>query len=143
MALTHSTGLRNFIITSGFATAFDTNGRINFYTGTKPAANDAATGTLLATLTLAADAFGSASNGGVAAGTITSDTSVDASGTPGYFIMYNSNETAPGSAAQTTDKRLLGTVTINGGGGDITFDSVTWIAGGTAAMSGFTWNAPA
>jgi len=143
MALKHSTGLRNWLISNGFATAFDTDGRINFYTGSIPsAADDAATGTLLATLSLASDAFGSASGGSVSAASISSDTNVDASGTPGYFVMYKASETAPGSAATATDKRLLGTVTIGGGGGDITFDSVTWIAGGTAAMSSFSWTAP-
>ena len=143
MALKHSTGLRNWLISNGFATAFDTDGRINFYTGSIPSgADDAATGTLLATLSLAADAFGSASGGSVSANSISSDTSVDNSGTPGYFMFYKSGETAPGSGATAADKRLLGTVTITGGGGDITFDSVTWVAGGTAAMTNFSWTAP-
>lgn len=56
MAVRISTGLRNLILDSGLATAFDTDGRIDIYTGSQPAAaNDDVSGTLLATLSLASD----------------------------------------------------------------------------------------
>lgn len=139
MAITHSTGLRNYCLDSGFASAFDTNGRIDIYTGTQPSANAAATGTLLATLTLATDAFSAASGGAVTANTIADDTAADASGTAGYFMLYNSNETAPGSAATTSDKRLIGSITATGGGGDMTFDTVSFVAGGVVSITGFTY----
>src|SRR3990172_1437221 len=139
MALLHSTGLRNFKLSTGLATAFDTNGAITFWTGTMPARDAANAGTLLATLPLSADAFAAPSAAAVVANAISSDVSVDASGTPVYFCIWDTTQTALASAASATDRRLYGTVTINGGGGDITFDSVTWIAGGTAAMSGFTY----
>jgi len=139
MTLLHSTGLRNFKLGTGLATAFDTNGAIAFFTGTMPARDAANTETLLATLPLSADSFGTPSAAAAVANTITSDVNVDASGTPGYFCIWNTTQTALTSAASATDRRLYGTVTINGGGGDITFDNITWVAGGTAAMSGFTY----
>lgn len=143
MALTHSTGLRNFILDSGLKTAFNTNGRINIYSGSPPAADNAATGTLLGTLTLSATAFAAATGGASVAAAITDDSNADASATAGYFMMYLSTETAPGSAAGSTDKRLLGTITATGGGGDMTFDVIAFIANGTIHITGFTYNYPA
>ena len=143
MALKLSTGAKNYALNSGLATAWDTNGRINIYTGSQPTnGGDAATGTLLATLTLSSDAFGAASGGVITANSITSDTSADATGTAGYFILYNSTETAPGSAAGSTDKRITGTVTATGGGGDMTFDSISFTSGGTVALTSLTITQP-
>lgn len=142
MAIQHSTGLRNYLLASGIASAFDTNGRIAIYTGTKPTADAAATGTLLATLTLSTDAMGTPANGAVAFNTITQDSDVDASGTPGYFIIYNTTETALTSAAGTSDKRLMGDITVTSGGGDITYDSVSWAQHGIATLSSLTYTAP-
>lgn len=139
MALKHSTGLQNFILGSGFATAFDTNGRISFYNGSVPANGDAAfTGTLLAECALSSDAFGSASSGAIAANSISNDTSVNASGTPTCFCMWVTTQTDPASSAGGSDRRLIGTVGTSGS--DINFDSVTWVAGGVVAVSGFTYN---
>ena len=143
MAIRLSTGLRNKINDSGLADAFDTNGRINIYSGAQPAsANDAATGTLLATLTLAADAVTAASSGGVLTfAAIGSDTSIDASGTPGWFRVHRASDTAPTSAANTTDRRYDGNIGTSGA--DLNFDSVTWVAGGTVAISSLTLTLPA
>jgi len=108
MATRLSTGLQNTSLDNGLGPAFDGgNARINIYTGTQPAsANDAATGTLLGTLTPSSDVFGNASNGTITANSISSDTSADASGTPGWARVYRTTDTAPGSAANTTDRRL-------------------------------------
>jgi hypothetical protein len=142
MSIQHSTGLRNFLLASGIATAFDTNGRIAIYSGTKPTRDAAATGTLLATLTLSADAMGTPASGAVAFNAITQDSDVDASGTPGYFVIYNSTETALTSVAGATDKRLMGDITATGNGGDITYDSVAWALHGIATLSSLTYTAP-
>jgi len=141
MALKHSTGLRNTKLTTGFKSAFDVDGAIDFYSGAVPAAgDDAANGTKLATVTLSAVSFGAAASGAVTAAAITSNINIGFSGTPLSFVMYKTSQTATNLAALVADRRLWGTVTINGGGGDITFDSVTWLAGGTVAMSAFTYN---
>jgi len=138
MALAHSTGLRNFKLTTGFATAFDTNGRLNIYTGAPPAAGAIATGTLLGTLTLSADSFAAAASGAVAINAVTSDTSADATGTAGWFALYLSTETALASAAGATDKRLYGTVATTGA--DMTIDNASIVAGGTIALSAWSYN---
>lgn len=143
MALRHSTGLRNKILDSGLADAFDTNGRVNIYTGTQPsAANDAASGTLLATLVLSSDSMGSASSGTVAFNSITSDSSADATGTAGYFRVYRTGDTAPDQAAASSDRRLDGNITATGGGGDMTFDSTSFVAGGVIAITSFSYTYP-
>jgi len=140
MALRRSVGLRNFCLTSGFATAFDGGtGRINIYTGSQPASADAAaTGTLLATLTLASDAFGAASSGAVAINSVTSDSAADASGAPGYARFYLTGDTAPGSIADSDDRRMDCDAT----GTEITFSGLVGgeiVAGGTVSVSSFTY----
>lgn len=107
-------------------------GYIEVRTGSQPATVDtAATGTLLATLTLSNPAFGNATTASPSVATanaITSDTSADATGTAGWFRAYNSGGTA----------KIDGSVTATGGGGDMTFDTVSFIAGGTVALTSWT-----
>ena len=74
-------------------------GYIEIRTGSPPSnVDDAATGTLLATLPLSDPAFGSAADanpGGIAtASAITSDSSADATGTAGWFRGFDSNGVA-------------------------------------------------
>jgi hypothetical protein len=124
------------------ATAFDTTGRINIYTGTQPATcATAASGTLLGTLTLASDSVtAGASSGTMTFAAITSDTSADATGTAGYGRVYRTGDTAPGSAGNTTDRRL--DFAISTSGSDVNFDSVSFVAGGTIAISSLTVTLP-
>lgn len=144
MSVKISTGLRTKIADSGVADAFDTTGRCNIYTGAQPATADtAASGTLLGTLALASDAAGSAASGVVTFNTITSDTSADASGTAGYARFYRTGDTAPGSAGNgTTDRRMDCSIALTSGG-DINFDNITIVAGGTIAISALTVTVPA
>lgn len=108
MTVRISTGLANAMLDGGLGPAFDGGtARINVYTGSQPAdANDAATGTLLATLTPGSDVFAAASGAAIAANAITQDSSADNSGTPGWVRVYRTGDTAPGSAAGATDRRL-------------------------------------
>ncbi len=105
---------------------------LKFYTGTQPASPDVAISdqTLLATLTFSDPAFGNASNGVATASPITSDVSVDASGTPTW------------ARAADSDGNAIVDFSVGTSGADINFDSVTWIAGGTAAMTSFTHTVP-
>jgi hypothetical protein len=135
MAVRLSTGLKTFALDSGLATAFDTTGRINVYSGAQPATADtAASGTLLGTLALSSDSFAAASAGAIAINSVTSDTSADATATAGYVRFYRTGDTAPGSAGNgTTDRRLdllIGT--------DISMDNTSVVTGGTIALSGYT-----
>lgn len=140
MALSHSTGLKNANLTSGFKTQFD-GGKVNIYTGTKPTNADTAlsSNTLLGTLTLAGTAFGAAASGVLTAATITPDSSADATGTATWFRMYVNGEDPTG--ASTTLKRLDGTVGTSGA--DMNLDSVSIVLGGTIACSACTYTHPA
>jgi hypothetical protein len=72
------------------------SGRLRIYSGTAPANADTALSgnTLLAELTLGATAFGAASAGVVTANAITADSSADATGTPTFFRLFQSNGTS-------------------------------------------------
>lgn len=141
MAIRLSTGTRNFILDSGLNTLFDTDGAINIYSGTIPANADAdvGAGTLLATLTFSSDWIGAASSGTSTLAAITSDTNVDASGTAAWFRIYDVSEGVTG--ASSTKRRIDGTVGTSGA--DLNFNTVTFVAGGTAAISSFTITLPA
>jgi hypothetical protein len=143
MAIKISGGLRNKILDSGLADAFDTTGRINIYTGSQPATADtAASGTLLGTLTLASDAVTSAaSSGAISFAAITNDTSADNSGTAGYGRIYRTGDTAPGSAGGSTDRRL--DFAISTSGSDVNFDTTTFVAGGVIAIPSLSITLPA
>ncbi len=74
-------------------------GTIQIRTGSQPTnVSDAATGTLLGTLTFSATAFGSGSTGTATANSITSDSSADNSGTAGHARFLNSGGTAVADA---------------------------------------------
>jgi hypothetical protein len=91
---------------------------IEIRTGSQPAsANDTATGTLLATVTCADPAFGSASSGvATLAGTPLSTTGV-AAGTAGWFRMKDSagNTVMDGSVGTSGAELNLNTTTISVG----------------------------
>lgn len=111
-------------------------GYIEIRTGSQPATvGTAASGTLLGTLTLSKPAFGNATSASPAVATaaaITSDSSADATGTAGWFRAYDSAGTAI----------IDGSVTATGGGGDLTLDSTSIVAGGTIAMTSWTVSHP-
>jgi hypothetical protein len=129
-----SSGLVNFVLDSGLKTAFDSDGRINIYSGAQPAnADAAATGTLLATLSMAATGIAAASSGVSAWAAITSDTNVDASATAGWFRVYKAADDPSGIS--TVFRRLDGAIPA-----DLDFDSETFVAGGTAAISALSYS---
>lgn len=100
-------------------------------TGSPPTnVSDADSGTLLATLTFSDPAFGAASSGVATADTITSDTNVDASGTAGHF------------RAKDSDSNTILQGTVGTSGADLNFNTVSFVAGGTAAISSLTVTVP-
>lgn len=107
-------------------------GTIEIRTGSAPTnTTDADSGTLLATLTFSSTAFGAASNGVATANSITSDTNIDATNTAAHYRVKNA----------------AGTVIFQGtcgtSGADINWNSVSFVAGGTAAISSLTYTQPA
>ena len=89
-------------------------------------------GAEVATLPLAATAFGAASSGTATAGTITSDSSATG-GTIATYKMETSGNT----------RIVGGSVTETGGGGDIEMSSLVIGAGDTVSVSSYTYSASA
>lgn len=90
-------------------------GTLKIYTGSQPANGDAApTGTLLVTITLPSPAFGAAS-GGIKAKSGTWSAAASAAGTAGWARFEDS----------ATGKKLDGTVTATGGGGEVELDNTS------------------
>jgi hypothetical protein len=108
------------------------HGNLYIRTGAAPTnTTDADSGTLLSTLPMSDPAFGSAAGGTATANAITSDTNIAATGTAGHFRGKDSN-------GVTVLQGSCGT-----SGADINFDSVSFIAGGTCAISSLTLTQPA
>lgn len=108
-------------------------GTIEIRSGTRPAgAGDAATGTLLATVTLLNPAFGAAS-GGVATLNDPAAVAGVAAGTASWFRAKN------GAAATVFD----GSVSVTGGGGDLQLATTTISVGLSVDITGGTVTMPA
>lgn len=135
MTLTLSNAVRSSMITA-LSTALDAGsgpGTIQIRSGTRPAGPaTAATGTLLATVTLADPAFGSATNGVVNLTDPASVTAV-ADGTATWCRFLDSSGTAV----------MDGRVTATGGGGDLTLATTTISTGLTIDITGGTLTQPA
>jgi hypothetical protein len=134
MALQFSTTVRNAML-DAIETAISTSAVFKVRSGSPPATCATAdSGTVLATISLAAD-WASAAAGGQKSwsGLPVTDASIDASGTAGHFRLY---------ASDGTTCHAQGTVTVTGGGGDMTVDSVDFVAAQTFNVTAFTWTAP-
>lgn len=139
---TISTALRNQIINgilnSQAGISFD-SGTLEIRSGAAPGPDAAATGTVLATITLPADAFAAASAGAAAKSGTWEDTSADAGGTAAHFRIIQSGDT--NGATGSTDERIEGTVSTSGA--DLNLDSTSISAGQTVTISTFTVTMPA
>lgn len=112
-------------------------GYIEIRTGAPPTnVDDAATGTLLATLALNDPAFGNAADdnpGAIAtANSITDDSSADATGTAGWFRAYDSDDTPI----------IQGTAGESGDTPDLVLDNKDINAGQTVSVTSWTVNMP-
>ena len=101
------------------------NARIRFYTGAKPTlCTDAPTGFLLATMALTGASGDWMSAAGAAGNVVTKTknassawtTTAGTAGVIGYYRIYDASDTVC---------HEQGTVTVTGGGGDITVDNTT------------------
>ena len=134
MTIQLSTAVRNAML-DAIETATGTSAILKIRTGAQPANCAAAdSGTVLATVNLAAD-WAAAASGGTKAwsGLPVSDLSADATGTAAHFRLY---------ASDGTTCHEQGTVTITGGGGDMTVDSTSFTAAQVFNITAFTWTAP-
>ena len=124
MAITTNDTLANALL-DGIDSVFN-SGTLTIREGTAPGAGNTATGTVLATITLPADAFAAASSRTKAKSGTWEDTSADATGTAAHFRLVGGSNI------------LEGTVTATGDGGDMELSSVSIVAGGTVTITAFT-----
>lgn len=129
MSLQLSVAARNARL-DAFETAVGVSAMLRIRSGAAPANCAAAdSGTVLATLTLPSDWLAAAASGAKAKSGTWSDASADAAGTAAHFRIYDS--------AGTTC-HLQGTVTVTGGGGDLTVDTTAIAVGQIVTITGFT-----
>ena len=129
MAVQLSTSVRNARLDAIESTA-GTSAILTIRTGAQPA--DCATansGTVLATLALPSDWLAAASSGSKAKSGTWQDTNADATGTAAHFRIHDSGGTTC---------HMQGSVTITGGGGDLTLDSVSITSGQSVTITSFS-----
>lgn len=131
MALQYGTTLRNNQLDQVEATA-GTAAKLHLYTGSAPAnCGTAASGTKLVEMALPSDWMNAAASGQkTKLGTWQGNGL--AAGTAGYFRIYDSTNTTC---------HVQGTVTITGGGGDLTLDNTNIAVNQVVAANTFTINA--
>jgi hypothetical protein len=109
------------------------SGYLEIRTGSPPSSPQvAATGTLLATLRLSLPAFAVFNNGQASANPIAPDVDIATTGMAGWFRIYNRDNVPV----------IDGIITATGGGGDIEFDNINFVKGGTAAIATLVANMP-
>lgn len=132
MALQFSVTVRNAQL-DAFETAIGTSAVLKIRTGSVPATCATAdSGTVLSTINLPSDWMAAASSGSKALSGSWTDASADATGTAGHFRLY---------ASDGTTCHAQGTVTITGGGGDMTLDNTSIATGQAVTVTGFTLTA--
>ena len=129
MALQYSVAVRNAQLDAVEVTV-STAPLLRIYSGSAPAnCAAAASGTLLAEMTLPSDWMAAASSGSKALAGTWQDASANADGTAGHFRLYDSGGTTC---------HAQGTVTATGGGGDLTLDNVSIASGQSVTITSFT-----
>lgn len=129
MALQTSVAVGNAQL-DAIETAIGTTPILRIRTGSVPANCAAAdSGTVLATCVLPSDWMAAASNRSKAMQGTWQDTSADATGVAGHFRIYDSTGTIC---------HLQGTISITGGGGDMTVDNTNFANGQSYSVTGFT-----
>ena len=130
MAFQFSVATRNAAI-DAIETAIGAAPTLEIRSGAVPANAAAAdSGTVLATLALPSDWLSAASNGSKTLLGSWTDAAADAAGTAGHFRIKAS-----------TTCHIQGTVTITGGGGDMTLDNTNIAAGQQIVITAFTLTA--
>lgn len=129
MALQLSTNARNGML-DAIEAELGASPVLKLRTGAVPATCATAdSGTVLASMSLPADAMAAASSASKAKAGTWEDASADAAGTAAHFRLYKSDGTTC---------VLQGTVTATGGGGDMTLDNAVIAVAQQVTVTGFT-----
>ncbi len=133
MTVQFSTAVRNAML-DAIETTVGASAVLKIRSGAAPADCAAAdSGTVLATMTLPSDWMAAAASGAKAKSGTWQDPSGDATGTAAHYRIY---------ASDGTTCHSQGTVTANGGGGDITLDNTSIATAQPVSITSFSWTAP-
>lgn len=128
MTLQYSVAVRNARLDVVEST-IGTSAVLKIRTGSPPAnVGTADSGTVLATCSLPSDWMDPASSGAKAMAGVWGDSAADADGTAAHFRIY---------ASDGTTAHMQGTVTVTGGGGDMTVDNTSFAAGQAFSITSF------
>jgi hypothetical protein len=132
MTIQLSVAIRNAML-DAIETVIGPGAVIKMRTGVQPANNAAAdSGTVIATITTAADFMAAANAGAKAFSNLPlTDLAADAQGTIAHYRVY---------AADGTTCGMQGTVTLTGGGGDMTVDNNVVQAGQQFSITSWSIN---
>ena len=129
MTVQNSVAVRNARL-DAWEAAIGTSPIMKIRSGAQPANCAAAdSGTVLATLNLPADWMAAASGGTKAMLGTWADNSADATGTAAHYRIY---------ASDGVTCHDQGTVTLTGGGGDLTVDNTSFVIGQAFSVTQFT-----
>jgi hypothetical protein len=132
MTLQYSVAVRNAKL-DAVETAIGASAILKIRTGAPPANCAAAdAGTVLATLNLPADWMAAASAGSKSKSGTWQDLTADATGTAAHFRIY---------ASDGVTCHAQGTITLTGGGGDMTVDNTSIASGQQVDITAFTLTA--
>ena len=132
MAFQYSVGVRNAWLDQ-IETTIGITPVLRLRTGAQPATTATAdSGTVVATMTLPSDWLAAAAAGAKALAGTWQDLSADATGTVAHFRIYESTGVTC---------HIQGTVTISGGGGDMTLDNNVVAITQQINITAFTLNA--
>lgn len=133
MTVQLSTAVRNAIL-DAIEAAAGASAVLKMFSGSQPANCAAAnTGTVIATFALPADYMAGASGGTKAKSGTWEDLSADNAGTLGHWRIY---------ASDGVTCHLQGSITLTGGGGDMTVDATAVLAAQQITVTAFTLAAP-
>lgn len=132
MTLQYSVAVRNARL-DAFETTVGASAILKIRSGAVPASCAAAdAGTVLATVNLPADWMAAAAAGSKAMSGTWADNAADAAGTAAHWRIY---------ANDGVTCHAQGTVTVTGGGGDMTVDNTNFAVGQQFTITGFTLTA--
>lgn len=133
MTVQWSTTLRNALLDQ-WETTVGTSAVVKIFTGSAPAnCGTADSGTKLVEFDLASDWASAASSGSKSLSSTPISATAAGTGTAGYYRIYE-------STATTCHEQ--GTVTVTGGGGDMTIDNTSITSGQTVKITSWTKTAP-
>lgn len=128
MAISFKTTTANYALDQLYDNKFPASSILEIRSGAPAGPDNAASGTVLASITTPASPWAAAASKSKAKSGTWQDASADATGTAGHYRLKNAGDT----------EREEGTVTATGGGGDMTLDNTSIATAQVVTVTTFT-----